>query len=66
MKMSSLVLEVTVALEIAREAFRNTATGRYMLQYDSIRTVVCSKIHHEAHRNQKETFFYAHIRLSFV
>jgi hypothetical protein len=32
MKMSSLVLEVTVALEIARKAFRITATGRYMLQ----------------------------------
>lgn len=60
MKMSSLVLEVilvtALALEIARKAFRNTATGRYMLQSGSISTVVCSKVHHEAHRNQKETF----------
>jgi hypothetical protein len=32
MKMSSIVLEVTVALEIARNAFKNTATGRYRLQ----------------------------------
>jgi hypothetical protein len=32
MKVSSLVLEVTVALEFARKAFRNIATGRYILQ----------------------------------
>jgi ABC-type transporter MlaC component len=70
LKTSSIVLEVilvtTVVLEVARKAFKSTATDRYMLQYGSISTVVCSKIHYEAHRNQKETFFCAIFRLSFV